>query len=237
MNLAIYSGDDWLNLDQAILNFKKNYLQILDYSESAGEITLTKLQLDVQSQGFFSQKRLLIFQNIFLHQVNRGKISEKVKDLLGYLSQPTTKTFETDILFIENDSNKKKYYEQFFPQAVYKSFKLSPNLFYFLDNCWPNNWTKCSGYYQKSLSDNAPELVFHMLKRRIRELILLLNNDLRGNYQPWQLAKLKSQAKYWTSNKLLEIYKTLYRIEKNVKTGQTPLDFDKSLQILLSLTV
>lgn len=229
-SIYIYSGEDTISLDKSTLLLKKNYPKIYEIENCPDYSYLSELFFNI---GFFSEKRLFLFKNIFLNQANRGKLTEKITKIMQFLESQTN----DDLLFIEDDLNKKKYYQKFLVKGKYLDFKLSPNLFYFLDNFYPKNYKKCFQYWEKAISSNAPELAFHMLKRRLKELILLSASELKGNYQPWQLAKLKTQLSYWEKSKLIRFYEALYGIEKMIKTGATPLDTRKSVEILLSLTL
>ncbi len=228
MKTKVFYGEDLLNIDKDLLELKSQYETIIEYDKP----DTNTFRSDLLSLGFFAQKRLFVFLNIFNNQVTRGKLSNSINDFMKLaVLQESTNNF----LFVEHDSKKIKYYKQFFNKSDYKSYKLTPYLFYFLDNFYIGNFNKCLEYLNKALLKTAPELVFYMFKRRVRELLLLKQNRLVGNYQPWQLSKLKGQLKTWSEKKLISVYKTLYKIERGIKTGGTPLTVFESMQIVLGL--
>lgn len=229
MSVQVYYGEDAIALDSAILALKKNYSRVLEYEELADPAFI---QEEFVLTGLFEEKKLLICTNALLGQVVRGKLSVKAQHFFSFL-QPFTVTH--DIIFIEESANRAKYYKDFFPKALYREFRLSPYLFYMLDNFVPNNIKPLYSYFEKTLMRTPAEMILYMLKKRIRELLLLSQNELKGNYQPWQLGKLKKQLSGWTQPKLERIYAALYKIEEGVKTGRNPLSIEKSLGLLMGL--
>ncbi|MEK9179352.1 MAG: hypothetical protein AAB893_02690 [Patescibacteria group bacterium] len=227
MATYIYFGEDTVALDKEVLLLQKNYADVV----SMTEVSLVTIANNVGNVGLFSEKKLVVFKNIFLNQVTRGKMSDKIEQIFSYLS----KCEGTDILFIEDDPNKSKHYKNFFPKAVYKEFKIPMYVFAFMDSFFPGNPVKCFEYLGKTIKYSAAELAFHMLKRRIRELILVKQDKLSGNYMPWQLGKLKKQAGEWDVEKLVSVYESLFKIEKGIKTGNQPSSMEKLLGTVLGL--
>lgn len=228
MGTIVLYGEDNLSLDKYLLEFKKQYSKI-EYLE---ELNFAQIQNQLLSLGFFPDNQLFIFKNVFVNQVRVGKVSQNLDKILNLVK---AQQVNSSFVFIEESANKLKYYKQYFPKAVYKEFKITLYLFYFLDNFKPQNLTKCLSYYQKAKQKNAPELIFYLLKRRVKELLALSTNSLQGHYQSWQLAKLKGQLSHWSQAKLVKMYKAFYRMERGIKSGNSPMDTEKSLEILLGL--
>lgn len=227
MSTIVYFGEDVVSLDKAVLELQKNYQQKL----SLEDLTLESVQNAVGNPGLFDEKKLILFKNIFLKQIIRGKLSSKIEQIISLLS----KYNQIDTLYIEEDPNKSKYYKTYFPKALYKEFKVPLYLFYFLDAFFPGNGQKCFEQYKRTVKKTAAELAFHMLKRRVRELLLLMQNKLTGNYMPWQLGKLKSQSAKWKEDELVSVYESLFRIEKGIKTGTQVLGMEKLLDTAIAL--
>lgn len=227
MSVTIFFGEDTVVLDKEVLQLQKNYANVV----TMNEVSLQTIANSVGNVGLFEEKKLILFKNVFLNQVTRGKMSDKIEQIFSYL----VKCDGLDILFIEDDPNKSKYYKTFFPKAVYKEFKIPMYVFAFMDGFFPGNCVKCFEYLGKTIKHSAAELAFHMLKRRIRELILLKQDKLSGNYMPWQLGKLKKQAGEWEEDKLVSVYESLFKIEKGIKTGTQPSSMEKLMGTALSL--
>ena len=228
MSTVVLYGQDQISMDQYWLNYRKQfsefkYIDNLDYGE---------LEADLLSQGLFPTKKLYLFKNIFLRQIRLGKVTHKLESILNLLKREAE---SSDYLFMEEDPKKLKHYKQYFPKARYQQFKLTSSLFYFLDALKPGNFQQCYSHWEKAKNINAPELIFFMLKKRVRELILFSSGSLKGNYQNWQLSKLKSQLAGWQNKKLQSLYRSLYNLEKGIKTGNNPLSFENNIEVLLSI--
>lgn len=230
MGVIVLYGEDTISLDKYLLKLRKKYNKV-EYLE---DLTLPIIQSKILSLGFFPENKLYILKNVFVNQVRVGKVSKNLDKILTLINSQIN---NLDFIFLDDDAKKIKYYKKYFSNAQYKEFKIALYLFYFLDQFKPQNLDKCLSYFQKAKQKNAPELIFYLLKRRVKNLLALSNNSLKANYQSWQLAKLKTQLNHWSVSKLVQIYKAFYRIEKGIKSGNNPLDIEKSLEILLSLNL
>ncbi len=229
MKTQILYGDDNIGLDRYLLGIKKDFARTVLYD---GDWQPADLSQELSRLSLFEDRKLYVFRNIFANQLRAGKVSAKLKEAMEIL---TSRETDHAFVFTDDDKNRIKYYRLYFPSAQYKEFKIAPSLFYFLDSFQAGNFSKCYAHYQKAKDKTAPELVFFMLKKRIRELMNLMTGDLKGNYQPWQLSKLKAQAHTWDEARLKNIYKALYRIEKGIKTGASPMGFQQSIEVALGL--
>ena len=229
MNITVFSGDNVAERDGAYLVARKEFEEVLFYE---APLEAKALEIKLFSSGFFESKKVHVFKNIFLHHLNRGKLSETMEEVFKLL----VKAAETEnIYFVEDDSNKIKYYKQFFPRGKFLDFKHSAYLFSFLDSFKGDSLKTCFAYYEKAKTTNPTELLFFMLKKRVRELLLLSENNLTGNYQSWQIGKLKGQLASWDLKKLKTVYKALFKIEEGLKTGKSPLKVEDSLEIVLGV--
>jgi len=227
--LQLFYGRDSLRMDEYYLEFRKNYSEIVPIENLFPQTVEEKLG----TTGLFSEKKLFVFKNIFAKQIRLGKVSQNLDQLLKVLARFSDRA----ILFIEEDEKKLKYYKQYFPNILTKEFKVSQVLFTFLDSFKPGNFADCFRYWQKAQLTDAPELIFFLLKRRLRELLAVRQNELRGNYQPWYLAKLKSQSQAFETAKLLKIYHSLFNFEVGQKQGIQPLKVSQALETIIALNL
>lgn len=227
MDVVVLSGEDTQSLDKHYLLYRNKFsaVEIIDNLDKAF------LQNKLSSMGFFTEHKLYVFRNVFLKQVKVGKVSKHLQESLSYI----TSLNDLFLLFIETDSNKIKYYKQYFPKAIYKDFKIPPSLFNFLDHFAPRTVKQCYGDWIKAKNKNAPELLLFMLRRRLRELLSIKCGELKGNIVPWQLGKLKAQAALWEERKLSLIYRALYQYEKGLKSGLNPLSTEQALDTIIAL--
>lgn len=228
MAIYLFIGEDNLSLDKQYLEFRQHYLDV----QFIEVFNRPNLENKLANLGFFPEKKLYVAKNIFLNQVRVGKVNRglasDLKLLPGFLG-------DNDFLFWEDDSKKQKYYEQFFPKLITKQFKITPYLFTFLDNFVPRNLNRCYQLWHKTLSQNPAELVLFLLRRRVRELLLISTNSLSGRYQSWQLAKLKKQLQSWSVSRLKHLYQSFYKYERGLKTGTNPLTAKQFLETVLAL--
>jgi len=225
--LQLLYGQDSVGMDEYYLEFRKAFSE----TEAIENLTPRVVEEKLSTIGFFTESKLFVFKNIFVNQVRLGKVSANLDQLLKVLSGFS----DQSILFIEEDEKKLKYYKLYFPKIQTKEFKASQLLFSYLDSFKPGNLTACFGYWQKMQPKEAPELVFHLLKRRLRELIALYSGELKGNFQPWYLGKLKSQSRSFPLLKLIKIYHSLYNFEVGQKEGQHPLKVSQALETVMTL--
>lgn len=227
--LQLFYGQDSVRMDEYYLEFRKQYSEI----EAIENLTPRVVEEKLATTGFFTESKLFVFKNIFINQVRLGKVSANLDQVLKVL----TRFGDQAILFIEEDEKKLKYYKLYFPKIQIKEFKASQLLFTFLDSFKPGNLSVCFRYWQKVQLTDAPELVFHLLKRRLRELIALQKGELKGNYQPWYLGKLKNQSQSFESAKLLKIYHSLFNFEVGQKSGTQPLKVNQALETVMALNL
>ena len=167
MSVDIFYGEDLVRMDHDMLLVKKNYSTTHTFDELPD---LGVLKNELLTENLFSEKKLYVFKNIFLFQVNRGKLSKKIEEVMTFLSSIQN---TVSMMFVEDDSNKSKYYKIFFPKAFYHDYKLPGFLFIYLDSLKPNNVKKCFEYFQSAIQSSPVEVVFFMTKRRIKELLQL----------------------------------------------------------------
>jgi len=227
--LQLLYGSNSVKLDEYYLAFRKKYTE----AEAIENLNPKMIEEKLGTTGFFTNDKLFVLKNIFVNQVRLGKVSTNLDQVLKVLA----KFKNQSILFIEEDEKKLKYYQLYFPQIQTKEFKVSQVLFTYLDSFTPGNLKVCFGYWQRLQLSEAPELVFHLLKRRIRELISLQNGELKGNYQPWYLGKLKSQSHKFEFKKLLKIYQSLFNFEVGQKTGTVPLSVEQAIETVMALNL
>lgn len=112
-----------------------------------------------------------------------------------------------------------------------KEFKLKENIFKLLDSCYPKNKHDFLISLNNLFQTEDEQFIFIMLIRHIRNLILSQYNIL-PIMVPWQKTKLIILGKKWPIERLMIFYEGLYKIDKNIKTGNSPIGVKKSLDIL-----
>lgn len=224
MALTVLYGNDELALDKAFMALRIGHTA---FAEFEPPFSFTSVEWALTSESLFENSKLAVIRSFF--KGARGGVLPQSTQQLVPLMQRT----RSDIICIEPDEYKVASYKKLFPKATFQGFSIPKHLFYFLDGLYPSNLAKTYDEYVEALKTTAPDLLFYFLKKRIRELLLLSENSLTGSYQPWQKAKLKSQLMRWKVNRLTSAYKSLYRLERDMKSGNTPYDTDKSISLFL----
>lgn len=91
---------------------------------------------------------------------------------------------------------------------------------------------------KKVLEVEIPEIIFSLLIRQLR-LLLLISNEEKEEAEDlkrlatWQKQKLATQAKNFTEKQLRSYYHELLEIDYQQKTGQNAFDLKKTLEIFI----
>jgi hypothetical protein len=113
-----------------------------------------------------------------------------------------------------------------------KEFKPQKNIFHLLDACYPGNRQGFLTLLQTVAQSSDDMLIFTLLSRHMRALLLSKYGEFGPRVQPWQRGKIQSQAKYWQDEKLAGFYEGMTRIDVSLKTSGTPYTLKESLDIL-----
>ncbi len=172
------------------------------------------------SQLLFAPKRAFFGQNLVSKKEHR-EILKKYDD----------KSVEAHFVLWEEDIDDRTA-KFSFANAQITPFKFPQNIFKLLDSLYPGNKQEALQILN-SLADLVDEnIVFFMLVKRARELLLIAEGKAIPKLADWQLGRLKEQARRWDKNKLTNFYDALYRIDVMNKSGTTTYSLKKALDIL-----
>ena len=188
--------------------------------------TLTEILQATESTSLLENQKIVVIENLFSRRPSKEK--------------------ETIITYLKNNQNEKiVIWERkkidgrtlaSFKNVKTEKFELPSSLFRFLDSLGPDNAKTAYFYLHETLKSEAPELIFSMMVRQIRLLIIagdLGENGLPG-MAPWQKMKLVSQSRKFTLQGLISLFDRLLLIETKQKTGQAPLSLEKQLDLLVA---
>jgi len=173
----------------------------------------------------FGSDRIVVIENLF----SRKKSNEQT-DILKY-----TKAYigDTDIIFWEKKAVGKIAQRSLPEKTNIKEFKTPVLIFKLVEQLDPLNKKLVLETYEKAVLTEAPEFIFAMLVRQVK-LLLQLKLGKTPAGAPWMIGKLKSQASKFTQTQLETAYKKLYQIDKQIKTGATPMNMDWHLGFWLA---
>jgi hypothetical protein len=199
-------------------------------------LDLTSLTQAIESHSLFSAKGgpapdgrdvVIFIENLF------GKLGRKTK-LIESLTNSINKS-SADIILWE-DKEVGASVTKNLQQAKITLFKVPSLIFQLLDGIAPDAARLVLPLYTTVSQTEVPELIFAMIVRRIRQLILISDGIMPERLQGWQLTRLTRQAKLFTMDRLVSMYKQLLDMEFSVKNGSSPFTLKElTEQFLLEL--
>lgn len=163
----------------------------------------TNLTQALSSESMFGGEKTIFIDNLF------GKLGRKIKliERLAAIIRGAT----VDVILWEDKEVGSTVIKSLGKVDV-KLFKMPVLLFQFLDTLSLKTYEKLQ----------EPELVFFMLTKRVRQLIQLKDGVTPDGLQSWQAGRLTQQAKVFTMERLLAMYKKLVTMEFSIKNGSSP---------------
>ena len=142
-----------------------------------------------------------------------------------------------EVIFWEPKEIKRELLALFPKSAQIFFFKQDRPLFRFLGAIGPGNRTQMLSLFHDVIKLESTELAFYMLVRQFR---LLLAVTTRSNISevkrlaPWQKARLERQSRQFSPDRLALLYRKLFQIERETKTGLNAIPLSASLDLFLT---
>lgn len=216
--ITIFHGDNYV-LSRQALNQSLSQLstsKVESYRFSADGLTEEILTQALESNPLFQIPKLFVIENLLTSP--RSQLKEKlIKIILNNDGQN---------IFLWEKKPLTPAVKKQFAKATVKEFKLPASLFNFLDDLTLKN-------FHQALMNNPAELIFYLLHRRISQLIQALDDPGSLKGAPWQLGKLKMQAKKYSLDQLLNFHQKLLTLDEQAKTSQNILSLAGCLDLLL----
>lgn len=194
----------------------------------AEDLIISELKQSLQGGGLFGPSKKIFIENLFTR-----KGLKNIEPIASVLSQ-NEKSSE---IYIWSEKELGIKVLSPFPKHDNQNFKIPSNIFSFLDSIRPNN-PKNVSYFHDAIKTSEPEIVFFMIIRQFRLLLGIVSNSKNNidevkRLAPWQKSKLIKQSEIFGEEKLKQIYKKIYKIDKSQKTGGTNLTLIQNIDILL----
>jgi len=217
--IVIHGEDNSLSYKRLIAlteEYKKQQLEIVIHE--ASELDITTFRQEISNTGLFGISKCIVIKNLF------GGTKSKDNLVLAISS-----VSDQEIVIWENKevtaTNLKKI-----PKAKVENFKVNPVIFKFLDALKPGNAPTLLLAWKKILDmEVEPEYVFSMLVRQIRLLIQAKTGQQYLKMAPYPAKMVIAQSKYFTAEHLIDLHRSLYEIDKKIKTGTSPVTIDHLL--------
>jgi hypothetical protein len=171
----------------------------------------------LESRSLFGGDTIIFIENLFGRLGRKQKLIESLAAIMN--------TSSNDIILWEDKEVGATVLKNL-PQAKVSSFKVPAVIFQLLDGLAP-------GTPIRVLPAEAPELIFAMIVRRVRQLIQLYDGVVPIGLAGWQLTRLTRQAKLFTMDRLLTMYKNLLEMEFSVKNGSSPFTISQHIEQFL----
>lgn len=169
---------------------------------------------------------LVIIENLF------SRLGKKLKQAQEF-GKILENAPDTDIIIWEDKELGIGIQKVLGPKVKVIPFPLPKLIFQFLDSLRPGSAKSVLTIYRSLVAYEAPELVFAMLVRRVRQLIMVADKVTPEGMQGWQAARLTRQAGLFTMEKLLTMHKALLTIEVSLKTGSSPFTLSHMIEQFL----
>lgn len=193
----------------------------------AESLVLDELEHSLQGFGLFGERKKIFIENLFSRKATKnlepiGSLLSKNQGLNVYV-------------WADKEVGVKSLLS--YPRFENKNFKIPNTIWSFLDGIRPNNLSNVKSFHS-AINSTEPEIVFAMIVRQFRLLLGLTESsentiDEVKRLAPWQKSKLMRQASLFDKDSLKQIYKKLYKIEKQQKTGSSNLSLVQNIDILL----
>jgi len=209
-------------LNQEISQAKAKDKEVIRFN--GRKLTPTELQQALESKSLFGSERLIVVENLLSSPPSKTRT-----DLVSYLKK---NLFENLILWERKEIKRVTG----FIKAEIQLFKLPPTIFQFLDSLAPGERKHSLPLLHTCFNQDSAEMVFYMLARQIRFLIIANDLGEKGlnNMANWQKAKLTRQAKKFSLSQLLFFHRKLLKIDWQQKTGQAPMPLSSQLDLLIA---
>ncbi len=230
--ITIIHGDDISSSRNYFLELKAKHKDLISFDSK--NLTITSLIQNIKGSGLFSETNTIFIED-FLTKVK--KITSEAKEILKFIANNSKDS--NFVMWESKEISKRDLFS--FKDAVIKIFKLPQNIFLFLDSLKPNNSNHSLNLFHQAIASGIKEeLILFMLQRQFRLLLALSHSEQNEGsideitrLAPWQMGKLEKQANFFEMSKLQNIYKKLYEIELNQKTGGLSLSLSQTIDFLL----
>lgn len=199
---------------------RKEFLRLKHEAQAKDTRTLDSRTLDpaaltqaIESNSMFGGDTVVFIENLFSKLGRKQKLIESLAAIIN--------TSSADIILWEDKEVGATVLKNL-PKAKVIYFKIPSIIFQLLDGIAPDAATRMLPLYSTLSQTEPPELVFAMIVRRLRQLIQLRDGVVPDTLQGWQASRLTRQAKLFTMDRLVTMYKQLLDMEFSVKNGSSP---------------
>mgnify|MGYP001594167921 CR=1 FL=1 len=181
-----------------------------------------------ESSSMFGGKPLIVIERLFAVKNKKSKEFGAVVSLLK-------KSLDVADIVLWEDKELEPATLKALGNIQNRVFKIPSMLFQFLDALKPENANQLLSMYQVLSDSAAPELVFTMVVRRLRQLMSIASGVKPAGLADWQEVRLTKQASLFTMDKLTAMHKLLLDAEFSLKSGTSPFQLSEHMEQFLIL--
>ncbi|MFA4924279.1 MAG: hypothetical protein WC557_08825, partial [Ignavibacteriaceae bacterium] len=188
-------------MEQQKIFAEKNFEIVIIEAKSILELN----DSEASSESLFSQKRIYFTSNLnkkVLKKLN-VKTEKKIKDIIA--------SIEIQLFDWEEETSSRDL--KSIKGIVIKELKPSQTIFKLLDSCYPGNLKQFITILGTISESTEDIFIFIMLARHMRNILITKQGEKLPKLMSWQIAKLSHQAKYWSTDNLINFYQGLHRID------------------------
>jgi len=216
----IIHGDDIAASRQYLFQLKQQLSSQYQPLQLEGkQVALEQIRQAVESSSLFGQTKLLIIENL-----HSQPASKRSKQLLSYLASKQ----DHPIILWEKKTLTPAQLKPF-KKAQVKKFNLPVLIFKFLDQFGQPRPQPAIKLTQQAVQHHPPELLFSLLIKRVRQILILLTADAQtlksvDRLADWQIKKIQQQSRVRPAQYWLDLHQKLLDYDHARKTSQPGLD-------------
>lgn len=222
--MKVFFGDDFDGAKEAFLECFEQERKKIDDVEwyQAKELDAARIHELLTGSDLFGNKKKIFLEN--LSGCFKGKKRDEIRNMLL--------TEENDNLFVLEEKFDVKFYQG---MSVSKSeIKLPVLIFNYLDSLGSPQGVVLKNYMAVTQIE-AVEKVFRMTVLRLQDLMRIKSNPKKYDLSKYYWKKIYQQSQRMSFEVLSELYFELYKIDKESKTGSSPVDLSTRLELFWQL--
>lgn len=177
----------------------------------------------LESSSLFGGDTVVIIELLFSRLGRQQKKIERLARLL------VDRQAACDIIVWE-DKELSAATLKYLGNPVVRLFKTPVIIFQFLDSIAPGQTRRTLELFEQLLTTEPPELVFSMIAKRMRQLLMIALGVTLPTMAGWQLSRLTTQAKSFRMEQLKKLYLSLADREYAVKSGNSAFDLKQHIE-------
>lgn len=223
--LFIVCGEDNVTSRDYFLEMQQEYKEKGNELKKISAIELeTVLGASSASPNLFGQQQVFVTENV--NKVVSRKKGNRAFELLEKISK------DKDIVLLDWEDGVGQRELKISVLGKVKEFKPGANVFKLLDACYPSNLQTFIALLHSVCTPQNEMFIYIMMRRHLRNLLLISSKAKMSTLQAWQEHKLQQQARSWQHENLISFYDRLISLDISLKSGKNAYSLRHSLELL-----